>query len=347
MHNGIICYCAWTWCWCALIVSAQDAQPTPPTAVEAVQGTGMSSGGEAKVIMGRPGPAGPGMPVPGQPGPPHPPGSQPPGAQPPGVPGTPSPDKPAEAAKEAGPPSAPPNPEEFKVRPDKDGLVQFQFRGQSWPDVLEWFGEIAGMSVDWQELPGDFLNISTQRGYKVEEVRDLLNRLLLTRGYTMLRQDEFVIVMKCEELSAGLVPQVTADELDGLLPHDYVRVMFELDWMLADEAVEELDPLLSKNGEIFALSNTNRIEAMDAVANLREIRRLLEEEQTVNSGEPRLGREYVLQYAGAVDITEQRSQLLGQSTAVQTPMAGMSPEQMAQQQQMMAQMQAQQQQQQM
>ena len=185
--------------------------------------------------------------------------------------------------------SAPPNPEEFKVRPDKDGLVQFQFRGQSWPDVLEWFGEIAGMSVDWQELPGDYLNISTQRGYKVEEIRDLLNRLLLARGFTMLLQDEFLVVVKCEELNAGLVPQVTAEELDGLPPHDYVRVMFELDWMLADEAVDELEPLLSKNGEIFALANTNRIEAMDAVANLQEIRRLLEEEQSAKDGEPSLG----------------------------------------------------------
>jgi len=25
------------------------------------------------------------------------------------------------------------------VRPDADGVVRFQFRGQNWPDVLEWF----------------------------------------------------------------------------------------------------------------------------------------------------------------------------------------------------------------
>ena len=120
-------------------------------------------------------------------------------------------------------PAAPPNPEELNVRPDKDGVVRFQFRGQSWPDVLEWFGDISGMSVDWQELPADYLNIATQRGYTVDEIRDLLNRHLLARGYTMLQQDEFLIVVKCEQLSAGLVPQVTAEELDGLNPHDYVR----------------------------------------------------------------------------------------------------------------------------
>ena len=107
-------------------------------------------------------------------------------------------------------PATPPNPEELHVRPDKDGVVRFQFRGQSWPDVLEWFGDISGMSVDWQELPADYLNIATQRGYTVDEIRDLLNRHLLARGYTMLQQDEFLIVVKCEQLSAGLVPQVSA-----------------------------------------------------------------------------------------------------------------------------------------
>ena len=226
--------------------------------------------------------------------------------------------------------------------------MRFQFRGQSWPDVLEWFGDISGMSVDWQELPADYLNIATQRGYKVDEIRDLLNRHLLARGYTMLQQDEFLIVVKCDQLSAGLVPQVTLEKLDGLGPHDYVRVLFELDWILADEVAEELEPLLSKNGKIFAMSTTNRIEAMDAVANLLEIRRLLKEEQTAENGEPRLVREFVLLYARADDIKEQLSQLLGTTSPAQSPMAGMTPEQMAQQQQMMQQqmqMQMQQQQQ--
>jgi type II secretory pathway component GspD/PulD (secretin) len=353
-------------CLCAPASLAQEAQPQPAAtgetaAVQVIQ-TSPSTGEASKVITVKPGQAMPGQPSSGKPAPGQPPEGQPPGSpQPPGAPGTPSPDKPGEAGKEAPgagtvkrpeKPTTPPNPEEFQVRPDKDGVVRFQFRGQSWPDVLEWFGDISGMSVDWQELPADYLNIATQRGYKVEEIRDLLNRHLLARGYTMLKQDEFLIVVKCDQLSAGLVPQVTLEELDGRSPHDYVRVLFELDWILADEVAEELEPLLSKNGKIFAMSTTNRIEAMDAVANLLEIRRLLKEEQTAKNGEPRLVREFVLLYARADDIKDQLSQLLGATSPSQLPMAGMTPEQMAQQQQMMQQqmqmqMQQQQQQQQM
>ncbi|HMO86636.1 MAG TPA: hypothetical protein PKC18_17120, partial [Lacipirellulaceae bacterium] len=76
--------------------------------------------------------------------------------------------------------------DELKARPDKDGFVQFSFRGQAWLDVLEWFAEISRSSLDWQELPADKLNLTTQRKYTVLETRDLLNRHLLSRGFTML-----------------------------------------------------------------------------------------------------------------------------------------------------------------
>ncbi len=152
-------------------------------------------------------PPGAGQPQPGQPQPGQPQPGQPgqPGSEPPGGGTVKRPDKPA----------TPADPDEFKVRPDADGVVRFQFRGQNWPDVLEWFGEIAGQSVDWQELPSDHLNIATQRGYKVDELRDLLNRLLLARGFTMLQQDEFLNVVKCEDINASLVPSVTRRILNG------------------------------------------------------------------------------------------------------------------------------------
>jgi type II secretory pathway component GspD/PulD (secretin) len=367
MRNRVIPCCVLAGWLCAPTSLAQETKPATAPAGEAVKVIQTSPSGEAaKVIELKAGQViMPGQPTPADPHGPkgerRPDGQPPRPDQPPGAPGTPTPDKPGEAPKEAPgsgtvkrpeKPAAPPDPEELKVRPDKDGLVRFQFRGQSWTDVLEWFGEISGMSVDWQELPGDYLNIATQRGYTVDEIRDLLNRHLLARGYTLLRQDEFLIVVKCDQLSAGLVPQVTLAQLDELSPHEYVRVLFELDWILADEVAEELEPLLSKNGKLFAMSATNRVEAMDAVANLREIRELLNDEQKVENGEPRLVREFVLLYARAQDIKDQLSQLLGSTTSNQMPMAGMTPEQMQQQQQMMQQqmqmqMQMQQQQQQM
>jgi len=67
-----------------------------------------------------------------------------------------------EPVKRESAPPEPPNPEELKVRPDEQGKVQFSFVGQKWLDVLQWLALISKMSLDWQELPGDYLNLESK-----------------------------------------------------------------------------------------------------------------------------------------------------------------------------------------
>ncbi len=104
------------------------------------------------------------------------------------------------------------------------------------------------MSLDWQELPDGYLNLTTQRSYTLEEARDLINRHLLARGYTMLFQGEVISVVKIDKINPGMVPRVEPGELATRLPHEFVKVSFTLDWLLASDAVEELKPMLSPNG---------------------------------------------------------------------------------------------------
>lgn len=254
-------------------------------------------------------------------------------------------DEPPATLKRPITPPAPADPSELDIRPDASGRVRFNFRGQTWPDVLDWLATVSAMSLDWQELPGDYLNLTTQRSYTVEEARDLLNRHLLARGYTLLVVNETLTVVKTENVNAALVPRVEPEELANRLPHEYVKVSFPLDWLIAEVAVEELKPMLSPNGKLTALKTTNRLEALDAAANLRELYAVLSREQSTTSQE-RLVREFVLKYARATDVSEQLKGLLGLDAKSRGPQMPMSPQQMEmmqqQQQQMMAQMQQQQ-----
>jgi type II secretory pathway component GspD/PulD (secretin) len=256
-------------------------------------------------------------------------------------------EKKAEADKKDGKPAEPktvmrpadppekPNPDELKVTPDDGGMLRFNFRYQPWAEVLEWLARVSDMSLDWQELPGGFLNLSTQRAYDVREARDLINRHLLARGYTLLQNGEVLSVAKISEINPGMVPRVAADTLPDLMPHEFAKVSFELDWLLAEQAVEELKPMKSPNGTLTALKNTNRIEAMDAVINLREIYHLLQQEQS-DSGQDNLIREFVLEHARAADVLASLESLLGLETKKSaTPM---SPQEMQQMQQMQQQM---------
>jgi type II secretory pathway component GspD/PulD (secretin) len=103
---------------------------------------------------------------------------------------------------------------------------------------------------------------------------------------------------------------LTPDELERAQPHDFARVSFPLEWMMAETAVEELKPLVSPNGKLTSLKSTNRLEAVDAVANLREIRKLLSDEQSSRSRE-RLVREFNLQFVRADEVLPQLQKLLG------------------------------------
>ena len=185
-----------------------------------------------------------------------PPGATPPGVQPPGAAGKPD-EKKGDAAKskdaskdkdkdkdkskgedsKKGPepiqrpakPPEPPNPDELKVRPDAEGKVSFNFTGQPWQGVLQWLADISHMSLDWQELPGDYLNLTTQRPYTLDEVRDMINRHLLARGYTILRSSEALSVVKLDGLNPGLVPRVEPEDLDKRDAYEFVKVSFPLD----------------------------------------------------------------------------------------------------------------------
>lgn len=211
-------------------------------------------------------------------------------------------------------PKRPPNPAELKVVPDAEGRVRFNFQGQPWLDVLEWLAQISQLSLDWQEIPGDHLNLATQRSYTVTEARDLINRHLLDRGYTMLRNGEVLTVANFKKLDPGLVPRVRPEDLQTRDPHEFVKVSFALDWMIAEQAVEELKPMLSQNGKLTALRTTNRVEAMDSVTNLREIFDVLRDEQS-RDGQEQLVKEFQLKHVRAIDVDSMLRDLLGMQKA--------------------------------
>ncbi len=254
-------------------------------------------------------------------------------------------DKPKEEPKPTGPPpiarsQSPgyrPNPADFNVRPGKDGKLQFNFQGQPWLDVLEWLADISNLSLDWQEIPSDYLNLRTQRSYTIDEIRDLINRHLLDRGFTMLRNGEVLSVVNTKKVDPSLVPRVRPDDLAHREPHEFVKVSFRLDRMLAETAIEELKPMLSPNGKLTALKSTNRVEAIDAVSNLSQIYELLTEEESAPGQEKKLVREFRLEHTRAAEVNDMLRGLLGIDKTVGNGAAAMTPEQqmMAQQQAMM------------
>lgn len=239
------------------------------------------------------------------------------------------------------------DPKELSATPDAGGMLEFQFRNQPWPAVLGWLAKVCEMSLDWQELPGDTINISTRRPYTLEETKDHINRALLLRGYTMLEHEGALTVAKTEGLNPSIVPRVSPEQLSSLPPHSYVRTSFALDWLLAEEVHDEFTSMISKNGKLTPLVSTNRLEGMDAVSNLREIHDILTQEQSAVAT-ANLAEEFRLEHARASQVKSDLEEFLGiQPSSSTSPAGGGDMGNMMQQIQMQMQQQQQQIQQQM
>jgi type II secretory pathway component GspD/PulD (secretin) len=239
-------------------------------------------------------------------------------------------------------PDEPADKREFEVRPDEEGMVQFQFRNQAWPDILKWLADVSNMTLDWQELPADFLNVSSHRKFTLEETRDLINRHLLARGFTILEFGNTLLVSKTAEINVSLVPKVDAAMLVSLPPNRFVRISIPLRSLIASEVLAELKVLISANGSLNALSSTNRLEAMDSASNLLELLRVLQDEQSSEALD-NLAREFELLHVRASDARDQLAGFLKLESKKPQPMPMGEGMEMMQQQMMMMQQQQQEQ----
>ena len=203
-----------------------------------------------------------------------------------------------------------PDPSELEVDV-VNGRVQFGFNGQPWPDVLQWLANASELSLDWQEVPAGYLNLTTQRSYTLVEARDLINRHLQARGFVMLLSGEVLSVVKIDKLDPSSVPRVSEDELYDLQPHDFVKVTFGLPTgMDVKKASEDVEQLLRKSPRVMPLAATKRLLIIDSVANLRLVSALLNDERIEQEGRE-IPRRFVLRYARAERVINTLYVVLG------------------------------------
>ncbi|MEM9368239.1 MAG: secretin N-terminal domain-containing protein [Planctomycetota bacterium] len=224
------------------------------------------------------------------------------------------------------------DPAELKASLDQDGMVTFQFRNQGWVDLVAWLSDIAQKPIDWQELPGDTVNLISPGRLSLAETYDLMNRHLLSRGYTLLQLNGGVTIAKVDAINPGMVQRVEPERLEQLPDYTYVRAIMDAGWLSSEKLAEELKPMISPSGKLTALSTTNRLEAMDVAVNLRQVARVLLEERDAASRDA-LAPEFRLRHVPAEEAKQMLMEFLG--VQEENSNAPMSRDQMRMMQEMM------------
>ena len=91
------------------------------------------------------------------------------------------------------------------------------------------------------QSPDGTFNYNDPRSYTPTEALDLINRILLGKGFTLIRQDKMLFVVRIEDgIPQNLVPSVEPTDLDELGESELVSVVFPLSTLTTEEAKAEI-----------------------------------------------------------------------------------------------------------
>jgi type II secretory pathway component GspD/PulD (secretin) len=163
------------------------------------------------------------------------------------------------------------------IIPGKDAKLRFSFRFQPWKDVLDWFAQQAGLSLVMDAPPVGTFNYTDDREYTPAEAIDLLNSVLLTKGYTLVRRERMLMLINLQDgIPPNLVPMTTLDDLDKRGEFELVSVLFNVDRLSPEEAEAEVKKLLGPQGAVVVLASARQLLITDTAGRLRSIRSVLE-----------------------------------------------------------------------
>ncbi len=172
------------------------------------------------------------------------------------------------------PPVAPPL---AAAPPPEEKRLRFSFTYAPWKDVLDWLASEADLALSLEAPPKGTFNYTDTRSYSTQEAIDVVNSLLLIKGYTLVRRDKMLLLINLEDgIPPNLVMQVTPDQLDALGQYELVSCLFELERMNPEDAENELGKLLGPQGKLVILPASRQAMVTETAGKLRMMRRVLE-----------------------------------------------------------------------
>ncbi|MEM9187036.1 MAG: secretin N-terminal domain-containing protein [Planctomycetota bacterium] len=201
-----------------------------------------------------------------------------------------------------------------------DEQLSFNFRYQPWREVLDWFAERADLSLVLESPPAGTFNYQDRRSYSIGEALDVLNSVLLTKGYTLVRKGRMLLLVNLEDgIPPNLVTDVPLSALDERGEYELVRVLFRVRNMLPADAAEELRQLMGPQGAILVLPKAGMIQVTETAGRIRTLRSVID---AIEQPGPAGGdlREFRLSYVVADEALPTLRQLLGiPADAMATP----------------------------
>lgn len=189
--------------------------------------------------------------------------------------------------------------------------ISFNFRYAPWPQVLQLFAEVAGLTLDLNDTPTGTFNYYDDHRYTVTEALDVLNGYLLAKGYVLVRRDRFLVCLNLDDgIPPNTVPVVTLSELPHRGRNELVSLVIPLEGIKPSEVNGEVQQLLGPQGKVAALNNTNSLYVMDIAANVQRVYDLLNGSAALARGDTAF-KSIPLKHIAAADAERMVRRLFG------------------------------------
>lgn len=172
--------------------------------------------------------------------------------------------------------------------------LRLNFKSTPWEEVLLWIAKEAELSLQVDSYPvGSFNYSDPYRTYSVSESLDIMNSVLLNKGYRLVRRQRSLMVIdlgggESPEVVRGLVRElaelVTPEDLDQRGDYELLKCLFILSRLTSEEAQKEIGLLISPEGSIVPLPAAGQILVTETAGKLRLIRKMLDRAETPDAG---------------------------------------------------------------
>ncbi|MDR0336381.1 MAG: hypothetical protein LBI18_04755, partial [Planctomycetaceae bacterium] len=155
--------------------------------------------------------------------------------------------------------------------------IRFHFKLQGWADVLQWFAEQVGLQLVMDAPPPGSFNYADQRDYTPSEAIDLLNSVLQTKGYTLIRNDKMLMLfdLKRGKIPIQFLPKLKPEELHERGTFEYTSVIFPLERRNRAHVIQALEPFKGAFCQIIPMPG-NSLIITDTAGTLLVLQKVIE-----------------------------------------------------------------------
>jgi type II secretion system protein D len=156
--------------------------------------------------------------------------------------------------------------------------VLFNFKGQSWDQVLDYFSRTTGMPIVRDApIPAGTVDYINPTPYPLAEALETLNLLLQTQGVVLRQDDGRLILESLESIRRENIPTFLNDLPADVSGDQVVTIILPLVNAECAGVAEKLKDMVASFGLLLALPDQNSVLLIDTAANVRRIKKVIDE----------------------------------------------------------------------